>query len=33
MEAGLRAREWALERFGLARFQADWDALLARWVA
>ncbi len=32
-EVGERAREWALERFGLGRFQADWDALLARWVA
>ncbi|WP_082888981.1 glycosyltransferase [Leifsonia xyli] len=32
MEAGERAREWALERFGLGRFQADWDELLARWV-
>ncbi|MEV8213414.1 glycosyltransferase [Leifsonia sp. NPDC077715] len=32
MEAGSRAREWALERFGLTRFQSDWDDLLARWV-
>ncbi|MFP3467039.1 glycosyltransferase [Leifsonia sp. SIMBA_070] len=31
-EVGGRAREWALERFGLGRFQADWDELLARWV-
>ena len=30
--AGERAREWALERFGLARFLADWDALLASWA-
>ncbi|NUU07919.1 glycosyltransferase [Leifsonia sp. C5G2] len=32
-EAGARGREWALERFGLARFQSDWDDLLAHWVA
>ena len=31
-EAGERAREWALERFGLGRFLADWDETLARWV-
>ncbi|MDR6972181.1 glycosyltransferase [Leifsonia shinshuensis] len=31
-ETGERAREWALERFGLGRYQADWDELLARWV-
>lgn len=31
-ETGARAREWALERFGLARFQSDWDELLASWV-
>ena len=27
-EAGCAARAAALERFGLARFLADWDALL-----
>ena len=31
-EAGGRAREWALERFGLGRYQTDWDDLLAHWV-
>ncbi|MEA2360822.1 MAG: hypothetical protein QOI62_4082, partial [Solirubrobacteraceae bacterium] len=29
-EAGLAARRTALERFGLARFLADWDDLLAQ---
>jgi glycosyltransferase involved in cell wall biosynthesis len=33
LDAGERAREWALERFGLSRFQDDWDEVLARWVA
>jgi hypothetical protein len=32
MEAGARGRERALERFGLGRFQADWDELLGRWA-
>lgn len=27
-EAGLRARAWALERFGLARFISAWESLL-----
>jgi len=31
--AGERAREAALARYGLARFLADWDALLAQVVA
>jgi hypothetical protein len=31
--SGEMAREWALERFGLGRFQSDWDALLSTWVA
>jgi glycosyltransferase involved in cell wall biosynthesis len=31
-EVGARGREWALERFGLGRFQSDWDDLLAHWV-
>jgi hypothetical protein len=32
-EQGARAREHALERFGLARFLADWDRLLGDVVA
>ena len=31
-DAGEMAREWALERFGLGRFLADWDDVLASWV-
>ncbi len=31
-DAGAMAREWALERFGLGRYLADWDAALASWV-
>jgi hypothetical protein len=26
--AGTAGRAWALERYGLARFLADWDAVL-----
>ncbi|MFF1573102.1 glycosyltransferase [Leifsonia sp. NPDC058292] len=29
-EQGAMAREWALEKFGLGRFLAEWDALLAQ---
>jgi glycosyltransferase involved in cell wall biosynthesis len=32
-ERGLAAREHALARFGLGRFLADWDAVLAAAVA
>jgi hypothetical protein len=31
-ERGRAARAAALERYGLARFHADWDAVLAAWV-
>jgi hypothetical protein len=30
--AGALAREWALERFGLARYLDDWNAVSARWA-
>lgn len=33
MEVGLRARAAALERYGLRRFLADWDTVLARSLA
>ena len=29
---GTRARQAALERYGLGRFLADWDARLGAWA-